>query len=234
MAASSSASRSTLNLDEEVRLWSNNADRERQENYATLYGLIVSLEYLERAYVRDSVSSKEYAPACIKLLAQYKSLIKLLHDDLDNPPYKTANSMKGLEGFMQRYRMDYPAALHRLLVGVPATVEHSAEAGEGGEELGKWVAETTQSFITFMDALKLNLKAKDQLHPFLTELMTSYSRFKGSQEWEGRGKILHWLIELNGMKASDEITEEQSRQMLFDIENAYNEFFRSLSSNKKD
>lgn len=51
-----------------------------------------------------------------------------------------------------------------------------------------------KSFITFMDALKLNLKAKDQLHPFLTELMSSYSRFKGSQEWEGRGKILHWLV----------------------------------------
>jgi ESCRT-I complex subunit VPS28 len=46
--------------------------------------------------------------------------------------------------------------------------------------------------ITFMDALKLNLRAKDQLHPFLTELMSGYSRFKGSQEWEGRGKILHW------------------------------------------
>lgn len=46
-----------------------------------------------------------------------------------------------------------------------------------------------------MDALKLNLKAKDQLHPFLTELMTSYSRFKGSQEWEGRGKILHWSVD---------------------------------------
>ena len=45
-----------------------------------------------------------------------------------------------------------------------------------------------------MDALKLNLKAKDQLHPFLTELMSGYSRFKGSQEWEGRGKILHWSV----------------------------------------
>ena len=88
--------------------------------------------------------------------------------------------------------MDHPAALHRLTVGVPATVEHSAEATEGGAEHGKWVAETTQSFITFMDALKLNLRAKDQLHPFLTELMSGYSRFKGSQEWEGRGKILHW------------------------------------------
>lgn len=38
------------------------------------------------------------------------------------------------------------------------------------------------------------------------------------------------LITLNAMKAADEITEEQSRQMLFDIENAYSEFFRSLSS----
>lgn len=37
--------------------------------------------------------------------------------------------------------MDYPAALHRLKVGVPATVEHSSEAGP---ETGKWIAETTQ------------------------------------------------------------------------------------------
>ena len=54
------------------------------------------------------------------------------------------------------------------------------------------VGHTFQSFITFMDALKLNLRAKDQLHPFLTELMSGYSKFKGSVEWEGRAKILHW------------------------------------------
>ncbi|KAG7528616.1 hypothetical protein FFLO_06039 [Filobasidium floriforme] len=224
-----------INLDEEVRLWTTNSERESIENFSTLYGLIVSLEYLERAYVRDSVSSKDYAPACIKLLAQYKSLLKLLQNQLDRP-YHQPNGEKlvGLEGFMRRYRMDCPAALHRLVVGVPATVEHSAEAGAGeGEELGKWVAETTQSFITFMDALKLNLRAKDQLHPFLSDLMAGYSRFKGSGEWEGRGKILGWLIELNGLRASEEITEEQSRQMLFDIEHAYNEFFRSLSSGSK-
>lgn len=89
--------------------------------------------------------------------------------------------------------MDHPAALHRLLLGVPATIEHASEPSEGsGAETGKWVAETTQSFITFMDALKLNLRAKDQLHPFLTELMSGYTRFRGSGEWEGRGKILGW------------------------------------------
>lgn len=48
-----------INLDEEVRLWTTNSERESIENFSTLYGLIVSLEYLERAYVRDSVSSKE-------------------------------------------------------------------------------------------------------------------------------------------------------------------------------
>lgn len=37
--------------------------------------------------------------------------------------------------------MDNPAALHRLKVGVPATVEHATEQGA---ETAKWVAETTQ------------------------------------------------------------------------------------------
>lgn len=37
--------------------------------------------------------------------------------------------------------MDHPAALHRIKVGVPATVEHSSEAGP---ETGKWIAETTE------------------------------------------------------------------------------------------
>jgi hypothetical protein len=47
-----------------------------------------------------------------------------------------------------------------------------------------------------MDALKLNLRAKDQLHPLLTEVMAGYSKFKGSAEWEGRGKIIHWCVQL--------------------------------------
>lgn len=48
-----------MNLDEEVRLYTTAAERERTENLATLYSIIVSLEYLERAYVRDSVTGKE-------------------------------------------------------------------------------------------------------------------------------------------------------------------------------
>lgn len=49
-----------------------------------------------------------------------------------------------------------------------------------------------QNFITFVDALKLRMRAKDQLHPILQELVTSYARFKGSKDWEGRSKMVGW------------------------------------------
>lgn len=110
-----------MNLDEEVRLYTTNAERERTENLATLYSIIVSLEYLERAYVRDSVVGKEYrrslsqperylmrfryAPACIKLLAQYKSLMKLVGDDIG-----------GVEPFMRRFKVSHPSIITKHLI----------------------------------------------------------------------------------------------------------------------
>jgi hypothetical protein len=45
-----------------------------------------------------------------------------------------------------------------------------------------------------MDALKLRLRAKDQLHPVLQELVTGYARFKGSKDWEGRSKMVSWCV----------------------------------------
>ena len=48
-----------LSLDEEVRLYTTNAEREKYGLLSTLFGIIVALEYLERAYVRDSVTAAE-------------------------------------------------------------------------------------------------------------------------------------------------------------------------------
>ena len=59
LATAMSLASSTLNLDEEVRLYSTNAEREKYGLLATLFGIIVALEYLERAYVRDSVTAAE-------------------------------------------------------------------------------------------------------------------------------------------------------------------------------
>ena len=49
----------TISLDEEVRLYSSNAEREKYSTLATLFGIIISLDYLERAYVRDSITAAE-------------------------------------------------------------------------------------------------------------------------------------------------------------------------------
>jgi len=54
-----SSSIQPISLDEEVRLYNTNAERERYGLLATLFGIIVSLDYLERAYVRDSILAAE-------------------------------------------------------------------------------------------------------------------------------------------------------------------------------
>jgi ESCRT-I complex subunit VPS28 len=58
-----------ISLDEEARLYTNNAERERYSSLAMLFGIIVSLDYLERAYVRDSVSGPESVllPSCSRI-----------------------------------------------------------------------------------------------------------------------------------------------------------------------
>jgi len=48
-----------LSLDEEACFDTTNAEREKYESLATLFGIIVALDYLERAYVRDSVPTSE-------------------------------------------------------------------------------------------------------------------------------------------------------------------------------
>jgi ESCRT-I complex subunit VPS28 len=52
---------SSFSLDEEVRPYTTATERERHGLLATLFGIVVALDYLERAYVRDSVIAAECA-----------------------------------------------------------------------------------------------------------------------------------------------------------------------------
>lgn len=97
--------------------------------------------------------------------------------------------------------MDHPAAAHRLALGVPATVEHapadSAVAGPASGPGAQRVAETTQNFITLMDALKLQMRAKDQLHPLLSDVLRVYAPRGGDavDDADGvRAKLLEWCV----------------------------------------
>ena len=93
---------------------------------------------------------------------------------------------------------------------------------------GALILEATQDFITFLDALKLGLLAKDQLHPLLTDVIQSVNRVT-DRDFENRGKIVQWLITLNQMKATAELNEEQVRELDMDINSAYQGFKSTLT-----
>ncbi|KAJ3168445.1 hypothetical protein HDU87_001001 [Geranomyces variabilis] len=209
-----------LVLDQELRLYSSNKEREKYDNMADLYGIIVATEHLERAYIRDAIPAQEYTPACLKLIAQYKTALNLVGD-----------SIPDVNAFMREYKLTCPAATRRLLeIGVPATIEHATTDTSSSGGVAKYVADTVQFFITLMDSLKLNYVAVDQIHHQLSDLIHSLNNIPTlPTDYVGKGKIRDWLITLNKMKASDEINQDQVRQLLFDLESALTEFHRSLS-----
>lgn len=47
-----------------------------------LFAILKSTEKLERAYVRDAISAREYEPLCSKLIGQYKTLYESLRDQV--------------------------------------------------------------------------------------------------------------------------------------------------------
>ncbi|KAI7961186.1 hypothetical protein MJO28_001675 [Puccinia striiformis f. sp. tritici] len=76
------------------------------------------------------------------------------------------------------------------------------------------------------------MRAKDQLHPLLSELMISPHGLQILNNKQTQSGLLAGpfrLITLNSMRASDEIMDKQSRQILFDIDSAYQEFYKSLT-----
>lgn len=105
-----------INPYEECRLYTSNAERERWESMATLFGIIVSLDALERAYVRESVSEGQYAPACTRLLAQYKTISKLVitGDGQDGGATIMAGipAIKNVQHFMTTFKVrEFPSTL---------------------------------------------------------------------------------------------------------------------------
>ncbi|KAI1321439.1 hypothetical protein EDD11_005130 [Mortierella claussenii] len=213
----SSSSRATpnINLDEEIRLTTNNRERAQMENMADLYSIIVVLEHLEMAYIRSAITHTQYTPECRNLIAQFRTASSLL-GDVD------------LENFMKEYNLDCPAAVKRIRIGVPATVEFG-DGGTSDEPNGhrtaKYVAETVQSYITVVDLLRLGRTAVDEIHPNLAELMQSLNNVRSlPADFEGRAKVREWLIKLNSMRASEELTADEKRQLEFDLESNYTAF----------
>lgn len=47
-------------------------------------------------------------------------------------------------------------------------------------------------------------------------------------EFQGKQKVKTWISKLHSLPASQELTENESRQLLFDLESSYTEFMSVL------
>ena len=97
------------------------------------------------------------------------------------------------------------------------------------------VAQATGNFITGMDALKLNYRTKYQLHPLLSNLVISLNELHNSPEnggstieFPGKSKLVTWLIKLNNLLESEELSQQDVDTFLEDLDTAYKGFFTSL------
>ncbi|CAK4071361.1 unnamed protein product [Aphanomyces euteiches] len=218
-AVTRSTSANSISKPTEIKLFESAKDRRMYEDLSDLYAIIKTTEHLETAYVRDAISPDEYTEACTKLISQYKTAETAL---------RNAGHLVSIEAFLTHYRLDCPRAVERLVrLGVPATVVHNTTSTSADAVN---VAQTVQHCITLMDSLKLNVRAVDEIQPLLSECMGSLTKVKGlPPTFEGRLKLEQWLRVLNAMRASDELDDDQTRQMSFDLERAYTGFMSFLN-----
>jgi len=196
-------------LLQEVKLYTNAREREKYDNMAELFAVINTLQNLEKAYIKDIVQHKEYTDACSKLLVHFKAAFK----QVQGADFPTVDS------FTKKYRMNCPAALERIQEDKPITLK------DNDNKSRKHIADVVSLFITIMDKLHLNIRAKDEIHPEMRDLKLTMERLTiVTNDYEGKQLLDKWLSTLAEMKASDELTEEQARQLLFDLDQSYKSF----------
>lgn len=121
------------------------------------------------------------------------------------------------------FQLDCPAALERIKEDRPITIK------DDKGNTSKCIADIVSLFITIMDKLRLEIRAMDDLHPELRDLVDTMNRLSIiPSDFEGKQKVTEWLNTLNSMQASDELSESQVRQLLFDLESSYSAFNKLL------
>jgi ESCRT-I complex subunit VPS28 len=205
---------------------------------AEIYSIIITLDAIEKAYLKDSIAEADYTETCNRLMKQYKS-------NLANET--VAQAFGNLDQFAKEWQvrhsklwaslctgliqlqMECPRAIERLRVGIPATIEQgpSRPAQQGDFADATLVVNATETFITLLDAIKIGLVEKDTLHPLLVEIIQAVNKVT-DVDFESKGKIVQWLITLNQMRAAEKLSDEQAREFQFDMDSAYYGFKTTL------
>lgn len=198
----------------EVRLYSNPQERAKWDNYADLYSLIMAAERLETIWIRHIITDDEYTPEMQRLIKQYRAQRVCLTEEYGE------NSEK----FFEDYCRDCRTAKNRLLSGLPATVDNGG-VKQDFRQIQLHISQVTQEFITMQDALELGMNAVDQLQPQLTGLLEALNNLSiMNADHQAKDTVRRWVQKLNGMSATEELPENEIRQLQLDMDKSYKAF----------
>lgn len=206
------------------------SDNCKDDLIANAIGIIKALDHLERFYIRDVISPDEYTKECASLISQFRAVITALDTGIDKFSEKYATLVAHSN-----------VAIRRLKVGIPATAECqmvpkfvTCDPTKGCSD-AKMAAETTQHFITAMDDLRLKLYGIDVILPLLIDIESSLCKIPNVKpDSLARSALRKWITVLNGRKATDELSDDEGKQMSMDLDIAYSNFHSALDLIQKN
>lgn len=92
----------TLFSSQEVKLAETRAERDLQDSLAELFSIIVTLDELEKAFLKDAIPEADYTEICERSLKQYNSI---LTDET------VSKAFGGLEQFKAEWDVRWPSSL---------------------------------------------------------------------------------------------------------------------------
>lgn len=207
-------------LDESRAVSATETSTERKllSDMEELYAIMQTTEHLENAYIRDLIPADEYKSQCSKLLRSY---------DLQLQKLRSMGAFADVKAWMMEYCVNVPQAYLRLeIVRLPATDTHYTDDSRPNALV---VSETTSAIITAMDALNMGRVEVDQVAPYLSAALESLNKHAWlGPEFEPKAKLQDWKRTVGALRASDSLSAEQARQLLFDLEQAYTQFLGVL------
>jgi ESCRT-I complex subunit VPS28 len=214
--------------EEKIRLTSSTAERIPFERKADLYAILVGLEYLESAFLRDAIAASQYTSHCNRFLSQYKTWLDV-HSSI----------IESVTTFVRDTGLNCPAALNRIKAGIPATSVHGGNDAST-DTGGLMTVDLAEKFITTHDIARVALGLEnpklevENIFSYLSDLLDSLLKYPNlPSDHEIKLKVQYW-VQFCSAKPNCyyEFSLEELRQLAFDLENCYSNF-RKFVANRK-
>jgi len=219
-APDSAGAQKATRLSKHVELYENHQMEKEYKDMADLFSIITAVEHLETAWRRNFIEDEDYESECWKLINRFKATKDVVKEFVPD-----------IRRFIEEYNMGANSAITRLLeTPIPGTVvfgEGAAVQRTQGESAR--VGKAVHCFISATDNLRLNFTAVDEVQPHLLDILEHLNKLSFlPPDFEGKVKLKAWLTKFSSMKASENLSDEDVRQLLFDLESSYSNFHRLL------